>query len=300
METIGLQKDLKIIYIMGDGRTGSTLLESILANSKNSIGIGESYRFWERFYKADSLCGCNKYIQDCELWRFVDTYLQKHIENYDVKRIRQYIKYYSNYNNSIQLVTSKLWSSELEYLVNVIAGFYRAIQLYSGKDIIIDSSKSPVWVFLISKCSSIKLFNIHLERDLPSVASSWKKKYLLKEYPDRQHFMPIKSDLNIIRTSLRIKILSHHVKKNTKSLKIRYKDLCLEPTIVINEVKALTNLNLPTELKWEKNHAIAGNPGRKIGGEIMIMLQENKNNDLNFLQVAYFKLINKISNSVFK
>ena len=40
---------MKIIYIAGDGRSGSTLLDSVLNNAEDSLSIGEFSRFWTRY-----------------------------------------------------------------------------------------------------------------------------------------------------------------------------------------------------------------------------------------------------------
>jgi|AntDeeMinimDraft_4_1070355.scaffolds.fasta_scaffold02973_4 hypothetical protein len=40
---------IKIIYIAGDGRFGSTILDAVLANTENSLSNGECNRFWQRF-----------------------------------------------------------------------------------------------------------------------------------------------------------------------------------------------------------------------------------------------------------
>jgi hypothetical protein len=59
---------MKIVYIMGDGRSGSTLLDSILNNSDYSISIGEFSRFWTRYLEGKSKCGCGENIKFCCLW----------------------------------------------------------------------------------------------------------------------------------------------------------------------------------------------------------------------------------------
>jgi hypothetical protein len=53
----------KLIYIAGDGRSGSTLLDSVFNNLDHSISIGEFSRFWTRYLEGDSKFGCGENIK---------------------------------------------------------------------------------------------------------------------------------------------------------------------------------------------------------------------------------------------
>ncbi|PHS62306.1 MAG: hypothetical protein COB12_10955, partial [Flavobacterium sp.] len=52
---------------MGAGRSGTTLIATILGESKNIIAIGEMHQFLEH-YLDNKKCSCDKYLNNCKFW----------------------------------------------------------------------------------------------------------------------------------------------------------------------------------------------------------------------------------------
>src|SRR5512135_2632453 len=58
---------VKVIYIAGAGRSGSTILANILGQVQGFFSAGELYHLW--LSPPDQrLCGCAKRLSDCEVW----------------------------------------------------------------------------------------------------------------------------------------------------------------------------------------------------------------------------------------
>jgi len=292
-----MTKALRIIYIVGDGRSGSTLLESMLNNSEQVISVGESFRFWERFYKGETLCGCNLQISECNLWRQVDTHLSQTIKDYDpakIKKIMNEVLLYKNFNNLHKFSNT---------LIPIAREFYRSIAAASGKSIIVDSSKSPSWGKLLSLITEFEVNYIHLERSLPFVASSWKNKVLLPEYSSRKVYMPLKSNLGILRTWIRVKVLSHKL-RDVNYIFIRYEDLCHHTDQLLTRLYLFLKLDLPSVATYyyKLNHAIAGNPIRMSGTQEIIIhqLPDVKPKNLSRLEFYFFDLVHKLANWIIR
>lgn len=58
----------KIIYIRGIGRSGSTLLDALIATSGQVFSVGEVYRFNE-LRDMDTWCSCGAAFSSCPFWR---------------------------------------------------------------------------------------------------------------------------------------------------------------------------------------------------------------------------------------
>ncbi len=58
---------IKLIYIGGYGRSGSTLLEYLLTASPSLVACGEVMRHLERF-KSKKSCTCGRLTQECPVW----------------------------------------------------------------------------------------------------------------------------------------------------------------------------------------------------------------------------------------
>jgi hypothetical protein len=69
-----MQKKIKVIYIISDRRSGSTLLENILSKSAETVSIGELAMLKGHIAKDgpgelwDWNCSCGKPIMQCEFW----------------------------------------------------------------------------------------------------------------------------------------------------------------------------------------------------------------------------------------
>ena len=190
---------MKIIYIAGDGRSGSTLLDAALSNTPDSISIGEGYRFWQRFYEADTLCGCSEKIEVCPMWSSIDKKLSEEIHTYNPIEMWEKITFLLKFKN-VKRAGEIIQGEEWQDFKKAVRLFYQQISELTGKSIIVDSSKSIGWLYLLTALEFKSLKVIHLERNLQAVANSWKKKVTLPEYYDSEVFMPIKNNGLIFQT----------------------------------------------------------------------------------------------------
>lgn len=289
---------MKVIYIAGDGRSGSTLIDAVLSNSKNSISVGESYRFWRRFYQADTLCGCTQKIEVCSLWKRIDSILTTNIENYDPKdtwnRI-QYLLKFKNVRNISKIIKNPNW----KLFCDTVKLFYKSISENTGKDIIIDSSKSSGWLYLLIALDFCELKIIHLERNLQSVANSWKKKVYLPEYYNKQVQMPIKTNFVILKNWIKIKYLCMRLKKQENYLFVKYENFIIHPKKYFGIFETNIGIVLPENFKNSFNHSIGGNPMRsKISEGIVIDDKKEDLTNLSNIEQFYFSIINGLSNLI--
>src|SRR5947209_19958625 len=59
---------VRVLYVGGCGRSGSTLLDRMLGQVPGVLAIGEVVHIWRRGVGEDQLCGCGKAFTDCEFW----------------------------------------------------------------------------------------------------------------------------------------------------------------------------------------------------------------------------------------
>ena len=64
---------IKIIYIAGLGRSGTTLLDRVLGQADNACSTGELKLLWRRGCVKNQLCGCGKSFNTCMFWYSVMT-----------------------------------------------------------------------------------------------------------------------------------------------------------------------------------------------------------------------------------
>src|SRR5919198_4383583 len=64
---------LRVINIVGTGRSGSTLIEVLLAQLPGFVDVGELRYVWYRrlVKKGNVLCGCRALLSECPFWERV-------------------------------------------------------------------------------------------------------------------------------------------------------------------------------------------------------------------------------------
>ena len=64
-----------VLYIAGTGRSGSTLLASILGEVEGVFAAGEVRYLWQRGLAERRLCGCGVPVRDCPVWTVGELYI---------------------------------------------------------------------------------------------------------------------------------------------------------------------------------------------------------------------------------
>ena len=150
---------MEIIYILGAGRSGSTILAHSINKSIDSIHIGEISYLYNRGFYDNSVCSCGNSFHDCTFWGQV-------INGIDIKSPA--IKNF--YKNRLRLRHFfKIDNTYSQYLRHL----YKNIFTATKKQYIIDSSKSPIYLmYLIKAFPDIPIKVIYLHRDSRGYAYS--------------------------------------------------------------------------------------------------------------------------------
>ncbi len=170
---------VRVVYVVGSGRCGTTLMDAILGNHPRLYGAGELGilsvdNAFHRLY-----CPCGKPTDECLFWQavvrewFARTGLRDLAEH---ARVRQPFEGPRLHGLS-RLMREKLHRSQafVEYSRQTTE-LYRAIRHVSGREIIVDSSAVPMRALALSMMPQIDLRLIHLIRDGRGVAWSLKKR----------------------------------------------------------------------------------------------------------------------------
>lgn len=278
---------IRILYISGAGRSGSTLLELILGQSEHFIAAGELIHLIDRGFLQNQLCSCGEPFQNCVFWGNVIENLESKIGKINPNEIHQatkklkYIKFAPL--GLMKYLVKK--NPELNEYRNYIYYLYQSIRTVSGGKFIIDSSKNPEYLKTLQLVPQFELYVIHLVRDSRAVAYSWTKKKVRPEFGNKvAYFKTYRPFDTAIRWTLR-KNLATEVNnlRNENYLLLRYEDLAEKPKDTINKVFQFTEQgndirqNFPSQSKFNNNkiqHSVSGNPIRFSSGEITVKLDD--------------------------
>lgn len=59
---------VKVLYSVGKGRSGSTLLDAVLGHLDGFFAAGEVFDLLEMGLIWGYLCGCSRPVPDCGMW----------------------------------------------------------------------------------------------------------------------------------------------------------------------------------------------------------------------------------------
>lgn len=247
--------DIEIVFIAGSGRSGSTLIERFLAESYGYCGCGELRYFWERNCIDGDVCSCGESVENCQFWSGFFSELDVSGKEYAKKVIS--IKSKVDFNKYLIFGFDEALVNEF---LALIIPLYRYAYEKSGR-IVIDSSKHPSYLALLSKSSEVRIYCLHVLRDPRAVAFSWSKKVRRPEVESAAVYMPTFSAL---RVSVQWVLYNLWFRLNRRDFfayySVSYEDFCFSPNIVSSRLLTLTGKNFADREKLF--HSVAGNPMR--------------------------------------
>ncbi len=264
---------IKVLYIAGLGRSGTTLLGNILGQVDGFVSVGEIRLIWDHGLVMNKICGCGALFEECEMWQPVFSEAFGGMSKVDARKMIHLRETWARTKHIPLMLTSpgrRLIGQRLPEYLDALEKLYRAIQTVTGSRVIVDTSKFPSYGFVLGMAPSVDLRVVHLVRDPRAVAYSWMRKKLQPD-PETPEYTPQESptgtSLRWAARNLGTEALWRRSKE--RYLMLRYEDFVAEPRRVIEralEVVDEGTAPLPHvgehEVKLGANHNIWGNPNR--------------------------------------
>lgn len=271
---------VKVLYVAGYERSGSTILHNVLGQIDGFFSVGELRVIWDRSLIENRPCGCGTVLQECEVWKRVfenEIFGGKHQINDEIIRLSKRAR--TRYLPLLlipggeQLLKSYLG----EYLVS-LEKLYQAVQSTTGSKVIVDSSKFPLYGYLLGMLPTIDLYVIHLIRDprgaeysiLKRKDRGWGRFASRNSTKDSLRW----STLNLTIESL-LRRASHHY------LTLRYEDFVCRPQESVERILKLVQeeaTSLPFvgehKVKLGVTHTTGGNENRFESGIVELRADE--------------------------
>jgi hypothetical protein len=288
-------KQNKILFISGAGRSGSTLLERMLGQLDGFVAVGELRHIWSRSYIENNLCSCGLPFSDCPFWREVTekafgsgNIQPKKIESLrrNVDRIR-YIP--------LMKMPRKIHSYKEAYNTysSLLTSLYNSIFSVSGQKIIVDASKDPSTAYLLSSMWP-RLYILHLVRDSRAVAYSWQRKKIRPEILNTKTYMrthsPVKSSWDWNYRNFLIHMLKIS-RRDLPYLRIHYEKLVQHPKETLrsimhflSEEEQEINFIEKGKIFLTVDHTVSGNPFRFKSGLIPLVVDKEWQNNSSSIQ----------------
>lgn len=274
------QNRVKVLYIAGFLRSGSTLLDRILGQVPGLTPVGELTYLWEEGLLQNLPCGCEERLSECAFWRSVIEDGYGGLKG-AAPEVTLELKRRVDRMRHIPQLMSRLKAPEyrgrLEEYKAQLGKLYQAINNVTESQVIVDSSKSASYAYVLANLDNIDLYVVHLVRDSRAVAYSWRKKKLKYRadsgetvYMDR--YSPGKSARGWLRANLLAEPLRFYAAGYKRVL---YEDLISSPETKVAEILKLVGKQdekLPfiedNTVTLSTNHTVAGNSNRFQSGTV--------------------------------
>lgn len=236
-----------VVYVIGSGRSGSTVLDALLGSHPRAVSTGELSHLVRDGWMGTEICACGNAVVDCPQWTaaraawtaqlgegVVAEYLplQRSVER--LRRVPGLI------------LGSRRGQPGWQRYQVLTRGLFRAIVETTGRDVIVDSSKNPVRALALSR-AGVELKLVHLVRDPRAVAWSFGKSFTRDPAGGVQRDRPgtpiWRTALNWQFVNAQAQLVRRRLPAN-RSMIVRYEDLVTHPRVTLARIGRLVDLNL--------------------------------------------------------
>lgn len=286
---------VRVLYIAGLGRSGSTILGRLLGEVAGLTFEGELHRVWLKGSLRDGHCGCGRRFSVCEFWAHV----RQHGGASGGEREGRFVVEWMDANlRTRHFPALRLggldWlrrRSGFERVVRSITGLYRAIRHAAGADWIVDASKDPVCGQFLSLMPGFELSVLHLVRDPRAVSHSWRR--------IRRH--PLTGEpglrMGLVKSAAlwtTWNILATWIGRPSRRIRVRYEDFVRDPQGTLGTaLEAVGRGGLESNIlngrvaRLDESHILSGEFGRFRKGEVEIRASDRWRGGLRVYETAF-------------
>jgi Sulfotransferase family len=286
-ERVAEAAPVRVLFIGGLGRSGSTLLDRMLGQLDGVWSVGELVHIWQRGLKENNLCGCGRRFRDCHFWRRVGEQAFGGWDAVDVDEVLALQHAVDRTRRVPLMCLPALWPpyrARLRRYLDLLDRLYLAVRQVAGAPLLVDASKHASHAFLLRRMPGLDLRLVHLVRDSRGVAFSWGKLMRRREVVDAEALMATTTPLRMSARYLAHNALFHLLRRlGVPTLLLRYESLVRRPAAELHRV--LGHAGRPPAdgelgfigdgwVELGTSHALAGNPMRFERGRVPLRLDE--------------------------
>jgi hypothetical protein len=287
-----MTKAIKVLYIGGCGRSGSTLLDRMLGQTPGVCSLGELTHLWKAL-AIDQECGCGTPIRGCDFWRAVG---DRAFGGWDAVDLAAMLRLQGTVVRQRYLplaLVPELWPPYRRRLAlygDVLTRLHRGVQEVSGAEVIVDSTKHYSNAFALGLVPGLDFHVVHLVRDSRGVAFSWtkhvKKPEAVHQGASMKRYCPSRGSRRWLGYNAGFELLGRLGIPRTR---VRYEDLIRAPRAEIARILARAGFPVggdelsfigAHDVDLRPNHTVAGNPMRFRVGTVRLRVDDEWKREL--------------------
>jgi hypothetical protein len=279
-----------VLSVVGAGRSGTTVLASILGEVPGCVGAGEIRWLWERGVLDGRPCGCGEKPATCPVWsQVIERCLSTPGPDGTLPTVEAIVAAQQRLDQTRSRwrvlrggVTGDGDLAALRLIRHVTGEVVRGLAEATGARVVIDTSKRPLDAAVMSGVPGVDHYVLHMLRDPRAVAYSWRRAKSFSVGTETRTMGTRKLPASVRRwlaNALGSEVLHRHVPSDHWQ-RLRYEDFCAQPTAAMDRLLAMVGVpgRPPFEdagtVRLQPNHIVAGNPSRFTVGSVRIRVDE--------------------------
>ena len=243
----GASRPVKVIYVAGLGRSGSTLLTRLMGQVEGVCAVGEAHHLWRTGAPraaTDELCGCGRTYAECGFWP------ARLREVFDGDTPLATMESLADRVARIRRIPNLLRGGDAEF-ERALADYgavwrrlYGGLAAATGAEVIFDASKDLGPLYFLHRVAGVHVALVHLVRDPRAVAYSWSRRKLRPEFVGREVWMNTHGPIDAAWRWLYSNRLAERAQRLfPDNLTLRYEDFVAEPRATLAEICALAGVD---------------------------------------------------------
>ncbi len=229
---------MKVLYILGTQRGGTTIVGRILGLVPGVVYAGEVRRLWEFGVGPDRRCGCGDLLVDCPIWSVV--LLRVRAAGIDPDLVSAWQGEVAPVEGSWRTnraIRRPRGGSSFTGYASAMAATYHGLAEAYGVDVIIDNSKLPADGAFLAHVPGVAASYVHVVRDARGVLASQM----------RRRSPSSRARRSVDATMLAASWVMRHTRSEQfdpeRLLRVRYEDFVADPGATV--ARACRLLELP-------------------------------------------------------
>ncbi len=274
---------MRVLFIGGWGRSGSTLLVRLLGETPGAVAVGELRLLALRGLKENPVCGCGERLYDCPFWTAVGEEAYGGWDAVDAEELASLDGEVIRFRHLPALLLPRLFPSfgeRLRLYLAHIERVYLAVGVVSGASLVVDSGKAPHYALALRHASGVELAVAHLVRDSRAVAYSWRRRKPLTQGGEDDEYMAVHPAARSgVRWTLHNLLVDLVAALGVPRRVVRYESLVAAPREELARLLAFVGRPpAPGALDFVGSsaaslgvhHLMYGNPDRFVRGKVQI------------------------------
>jgi Sulfotransferase family len=278
-----MMEKVRIVYVAGSGRSGSTVLGQVLGAIPNWAFCGELRQGFS-ILAANNVCGCGAPAQACDFWRAVVEHAFDGFDRDMIERASYLTQRVSLHRHSLVHLSplkAPAFVRETAEYADIVTRVYQGIRSVSGCDVIVDSSKIPSYYFILKQADQLDIKVAHIVRDSRAVVySNQRKKYDPSNTWGREYLLQQGLALTAVAWNLKNAFISSAIARGDESVLLRYEDFVAAPDKALRQVVDLVDPEQSPppirggQLEVGTQHTLGGNPVKFRTGPVQLRLDD--------------------------